>query len=408
MTDSRNRRPRQSSAMSALLSAATAVPVVAGYHVEQLIGEGGFGQVWRATTADGTQVAIKILHLELIRSTDALTRFERELAAIQRLDHRSVVGALGYGKLDDGRPYLALEYVAGPSLRDVIASRGMLPPAEVLALLEPLADALTLAHEQNLIHRDIKASNVILGHDSAGPRPVLLDFGLVKLNDQDGPGLTSSRSMLGTPAAMAPEQMRGQSVTTRTDIYAMGLLAYHMLTGQMAFGGAPGVVQSYLQVHGPRPRPSAKADLDPAIDAPIARALATNPADRFATVKGFVEALRAVIAPQPIASGPEPVIAVYIEGDPHALAAASNLTTSAGMMIALAMPTSMIAVVKVGAIDVAALVAKLGRLEHAKIAIGSTTAELCGNAIDGEALDVEAWAPYPLADGIWVAPSLTP
>ncbi|MEO8846467.1 MAG: serine/threonine-protein kinase [Kofleriaceae bacterium] len=406
MTDSRNRRPKPSSAMSALMSAATVVPVVAGYHVEQLIGEGGFGQVWRATTLDGKPVAIKILHLELIRSTDALTRFERELAAIQRLDHRSVVGALGYGKLDDGRPYLALEYVAGPSLRDVIASRGMLPPAEVLELLEPLSDALTAAHERNLIHRDIKASNVILGHDAAGPRPVLLDFGLVKLNDQEGPGLTSSRSMLGTPAAMAPEQMRGQAVTTRTDIYALGLLAYHMLTGQMAFGGAPGVVQSYLQIHGPRPRPSAKADLDPAIDAPIARALATNPADRFATVGEFIAALRAVIAPQTLATGPEPVVAVYVEGDALALAAASNLTTGAGMMIALAMPNSLIAVAPVGAIDLAALVEKLAKLEHAKVAVGATTAERSGNAIDGEALDVEAWAPYPLADQLWISPAL--
>src|SRR5262249_58837485 len=106
------------------------------------------------------------------------------------------------------------------------------------------------------VHRDVKASNVILGHDERGLRPVLLDFGLVKLVDEVGPGLTSSRSMLGTPAAMAPEQMRGQPVDPRTDIYALGLLAYHMLTGQPAFGGAPGVVQSYLQLHAPRPRPS--------------------------------------------------------------------------------------------------------------------------------------------------------
>jgi hypothetical protein len=204
---------------------------------------------------------------------------------------------------------------------------------------------------------------------------------------------------------MAPEQMRGQPVTIRTDIYAVGLLAYHMLTGQMAFGGAPGVVQSYLQIHGPRPKPSTKADLDPAIDAPIARALATNPADRFATVGEFIEALRAVIVPQPVASGPEHVVAVYVEGDPHALAAASNVTTGAGMMVALATPNSLIAIAKSGAVDVAALAVKLGKL-HAKIAIGPTTAELCGNAIDGEALDVEAWSPYPLADGIWISPAL--
>src|SRR5204863_4828843 len=113
------------------------------------------------------------------------------------------------------------------------------------------------AHELDLVHSDVKASNVILGHDTKSPRPVLLDFGLVKLLDADGPGLTSSRSMLGTPAAMAPEQMKGQPVTARTDVYALGLLAFHMLTGAPAFGGGPGVVQTYLQIHGARPRPSA-------------------------------------------------------------------------------------------------------------------------------------------------------
>src|SRR5262245_56628859 len=139
-------------------------------------------------------------------------------------------------------------------------------------ILKPLCDALAVAHDAGLIHRDVKASNVILAHRGTATHPVLLDFGLVKLVDQVSPELTSSRSMLGSPAAMAPEQMRGQPVDPHTDIYALGLLAYHMLTGQPAFGGAPGVVQSYLQVHGPRPRPSAKVDIDPAIDEPVARA----------------------------------------------------------------------------------------------------------------------------------------
>jgi serine/threonine-protein kinase len=404
MTDSRNRR-RPSGALDALLAASA--PTVPGYRIEKLIGEGGFGQVWRATAEDsGAIVAIKILHLELVRSADALTRFEREIDAVQRLHHRNAVRALGYGKLEDGRPYLALEYVDGPSLLHVITERRTLPPHEVLAVLAPLCDALAAAHAQGLIHRDVKASNVILAHDAQGPRPVLLDFGLVKLTDQEGPGLTSSRTMLGTPAAMAPEQLRGSAITPRTDIYALGLLAFHMLTGQLAFGNAPGVVQSYMQVHGPRPRPSAKAEVDPAIDEPIAKALAPNPQDRFATVHELIAALRAVIAPPPAqAAGPVPVIAVYVEGDPHALAAVSSIATGAGMLIALTTPTSLVAVAP--KVDVAALGAQLAKLEHAKICIGPTTAEITGSTVDGEALDVEAWAPYPIADGVWIAPALS-
>ena len=178
---------------------------------------------------EGDVVAIKILHLELVRSIDALTRFQRELDAIERLHHPNVVRALGHGSLDDGRPYLVLEYVEGPSLREVIHDRGPTPPSEMLTILEPLCDALTVAHAAGLVHRDVKASNVILAKQHGVLRPVLLDFGLVKLIDQVGPGLTSSRSMLGTPAAMAPEQMRGQPVDARTDVYAFGALAYHLV-----------------------------------------------------------------------------------------------------------------------------------------------------------------------------------
>src|SRR5262249_50167649 len=171
--------------------------------------------------------------------------------------------------------------------------------------------------------------NVILARRHGAIRPVLLDFGLVKLVDQVGPGLTSSRSMLGTPAAMAPEQMRGLKVDPRTDIYALGLLAYHMLTGQPAFGGAPGVVQSYLQVHGPRPRPSSKVDIDPAIDEPVARALAPEPAARFPDARSFGDAMRAVIHG---GVGEEvDVVVLYVEGDASGVTCVTAVAQTLGL-----------------------------------------------------------------------------
>jgi serine/threonine protein kinase len=377
-----------------------------GYRLDRLIGEGGFGQVWRVQREQGGEtIAIKVLHLELVRSVDAMTRFQRELDAIERLDHPNVVRGLGHGTLGDGRPYLLLEYIEGPSLREVLHERGALPPAEMLTILEPLCDALHVAHKAGLVHRDVKASNVILARRNAAIRPVLLDFGLVKLTDEVGPGLTSSRSMLGTPAAMAPEQMRGQSVDARTDIYALGLLAFHMLTGQPAFGGAPGVVQSYLQVHGPRPRPSSKVDIDPAIDEPVARALAPEPAARFSEARSFGQALRAVIHG---AVGEEIEVAVvYVEGDGAEVTEATARAESLGLMVALTAPDSMLAVVPRDRVNVARLRDNLsGFSGQTRVAIGISRATISGHLIDGPALDVEGWAPYPLPSGLWVADGL--
>jgi serine/threonine-protein kinase len=380
-------------------------PTVPGFTLDRLVGEGGFGQVWRATSASGEVVAIKVLHLELVRSIDALTRFQRELEAIERLHHRSVVRALSHGSLTDGRPFLVLEYLEGPSLREVLHEQGALSPPEMLTILEPLCDALSIAHAAGLVHRDVKASNVILAHDAAGRRPVLLDFGLVKLIDQVGPGLTSSRSMLGTPAAMAPEQMRGQPVDARTDVYALGLLAFHMLTGQPAFGGAPGVVQSYMQIHGARPRPSTKVEIDPAIDAPIGRALMPEQRDRFATPKELYAALHAVI--HPAAGVDQEVIALYAEASPEVIAQITELVRGMGMTIGLVAPDSVLAVMAIGEIDVGGLRGLLAPLAATgKIAVGKSRALIQGDTVDGDALDAESWAPYPLPDGLWVADDL--
>jgi serine/threonine-protein kinase len=399
-TDGFKRRRRSSSAASTL-------PVVPGIRLERLIGEGGFGQVWRGLHLDeGRRVAVKILHAELVRSLDALTRFGRELDAIGRLAHENVVGLLGHGALRDGRPYLVLEYIEGPSLREVIQDRGALPPREMLEILGPIAEALAASHEAGLVHRDVKASNVMLGRAADGElRPVLLDFGLVKLVDDAGPGLTSSRSMLGTPAAMAPEQMRGLPVDARTDVYALGLLAYHMLTGIPAFGGVPGAAQSYLQIHGARPRPSSKIDLDPAIDEPIVRALAVDPTERFASPNDLFAALREVIAPAEVSSLEVDVVALYVEAGAASVARAREVAASLGMTVALVAPDSVLAVGLKDLVDVGALRALLAPLADARTAIGVTTAAL-GAVVDGQALDVEGWAPYPLSPGMWVSEGL--
>ncbi|MEZ4362063.1 MAG: serine/threonine-protein kinase [Kofleriaceae bacterium] len=391
--------------------------VIAEHTLGEELGGGGFGKVWKARGPHG-EVAIKVLHAELIRSSDALGRFQREQEAIARLTHRNVVKSYGHGVLDDGRPYLILELLRGPTLEDVIAKRHGLPIAEVAAILKPIGEALDHAHRNNIIHRDVKAGNVILAEDEAGPRPVLLDFGLAKLiNTADEPGLTNSRAMVGTPSAMSPEQLRGTSVDARTDVYSTGLLTYHMLTGARPFAGVPAVAQGYLLLHGPRPRPSEVAPLDPAVDAVVMQAMAIEAADRFASVGELVEAFTRAALPRRPSGEAAPAMAVCIEISTQDAAMRERCSVvlleglrALGFSIAVEAPDSMIA----GRPDVEVSVAKeLEALVTAqcaradvRIAIGISTATFTGGAVDGDLLDIENWAPYPLVERVWIDPRL--
>src|SRR6185503_7424125 len=157
------------------------------------------------------------------------------------------------GRADDGRPWFAMELLDGVDLETHIAARGRLTPGEVLTVLGPICDALACAHDAGVIHRDIKASNVFLAADG---RVVLLDFGIAKLSDPGiGAGLTLSRQSLGTPSAMAPEQVAGREASERTDVYALGALLYHMLVGEPPFADSSPTVMQYLHCHARRPRP---------------------------------------------------------------------------------------------------------------------------------------------------------
>lgn len=253
---------------------------VGGYRIVERLDEGGFGVVFRAEPeAGGAPVAIKILHAALVASPNAVARFEREVQSIRRVRHPGVLTVLDAGELDDGRPYFVMELLSGVSLERRLATRGRLPVSEALAILSPLCDALAAAHAMGVVHRDIKASNVFLC-DAPEPRVVLLDFGVAKLLDPEAPGLTASRQLVGTVACMAPEQILGRAVDERTDVYALGALAYRMLTGALPFEAR--LLSSLQQMHlhvDPRP-PSAVAPIGPALDGPVLRALAKSPGDR--------------------------------------------------------------------------------------------------------------------------------
>lgn len=265
------------------------------YVVERFIASGGFGSVYRVRDAEHNRVlALKILHPELCNLGDAFVRFLREAQVLDRIRHPNIIEVYDSGSLPDGRAFVVTEFLSGIDLEEHIESSGALSVASTIEVLEPICDALAHAHAQSVIHRDIKASNVFLCDiDSDGKRRiVLLDFGLAKVIEQGGIDLTASRMTLGTPSCMSPEQIRGDKVDARADIYALGALSFHMLTGRPPFAGKSQTVMQYMHLHGQRPRPSSLAKVSVAIDEVIGRAMAPDRANRYGTAEEFLSALR--------------------------------------------------------------------------------------------------------------------
>jgi serine/threonine-protein kinase len=185
----------------------------------------------------------------------------------------------------------------GVDLGRLVATHGRFSPTEVLGLLEPVCDALHAAHEAGFVHRDLKAGNVMVADGERGRTVKLHDFGIAKLLDpaEDEVGLTASNERLGTPHAMAPEQVRGQQVDRRTDIYAMGVLLYHLLTGRYPFEAARAEDIEWLHVTAAPPPPSESAPVNAEIDAVVLRCLAKLPDERYPDALGLLAAYRAAV-----------------------------------------------------------------------------------------------------------------
>ncbi|WP_437826169.1 serine/threonine-protein kinase [Sorangium sp. So ce1153] len=295
---------------------------VGGYVIASLLGQGGAGAVYRVVSADGGGAAraLKVLHADLATSREAALRFEREVRAIARIRHPNVVAVHDVGELPDGSPYFAMELLDGSDLRAHLASAGRLSLDETLSILEPLAAALSAAHAQAIVHRDIKPSNVFLAGGGGARRVVLLDFGVAKLLDESGPALTGSRQMIGTPAFMAPEQIRGLPTDQRADVYALGALLYALLTGEPPFPATSSLLPQ-LHLHARPPRPSARAPVDPAVDEVLLRALSKDPGRRQQSAAALLEDLRGAAGRAGLPPGAERLaVALHIEARADAAA----------------------------------------------------------------------------------------
>ena len=272
-----------------------------GYRIERKLGAGGMGEVWEATQLSlDRRVALKVIASDIAVDPGFEERFRREAQMAARVDHDAVLPVYDHGMLDDGRMFLAMKLIEGPDLSVLLAKQGALPLQQAVSLLLPIAEALDAAHEQDLIHRDVKPSNVLLEPQKDCWRPYLADFGLAKPRSAAGVH-TRTGNVVGTVAFMAPEQARGdRMIDGRVDVYAFGCLLYRTITGENPYVRDTEAATMLAHVKDPPPVPSrVVAGLPSAVDRVIQRAMEKDTDRRAPSVGALMRWLAQEIAPAP-------------------------------------------------------------------------------------------------------------
>jgi GAF domain-containing protein len=222
------------------------------YRVDAIVGQGGMGAVFRAWDVRlERDVAIKVVRGELLSDPDSRERFRRESQIVARLQHPSIVTVFDYGTLPDGAAFLVMEFVPGEDLRHLLKRERQLAPERAAELLSGIAGGVESAHKAGILHRDLKPENILLPESGTGPKVV--DFGVAKLTTAgiDGGTLTGAGTIVGTPAYMAPEQLRGEGVDGRADVFSLGVMTFEMLTGRLPYGSGSFIDIGMKQAAGP-------------------------------------------------------------------------------------------------------------------------------------------------------------
>lgn len=258
------------------------------YKIINEIGHGGMAIVYRAVdTMLDRSVAIKILLPEASNKERALKRFNREAKTLANLSQSNIVKVLDYGEYE-GSPYLVMEYVSGGTLSSRLGTP--MPYAEAAAILAPVARALHYAHQQKVVHRDVKPSNILINESG---QPMLSDFGILKLIELDETqGITGTGKSVGTPAYMSPEQIRGKEIDGRTDIYSLGVVFFELVTGRKPYNATTPIEVSLQHLHDPIPKARQFIrDLPADVEQIVMRSMAKNPEDRYASMNAFAQGL---------------------------------------------------------------------------------------------------------------------
>ncbi|WP_438026910.1 serine/threonine-protein kinase [Sorangium sp. So ce233] len=285
--------------------------VASRYTVESVIGEGASGVVYRAARdEDGRRVALKVIHKHLSGTPQIFRRYHREAAILRRVEGPHVVRMLDFVE-EDGLLAIALEHIDGSSLEELLQERAPIAVDLAIEIAVQICAALETAHAAGVIHRDLKPANVLIdrpasppdGPDGAAPSPLagrvrVVDFGLAKVvhGEQMSTGLTEQDMIFGTPEYMAPEQVRGEDVDPRCDVYALGCILYEMVVGAVPFSKRTPIAVMTAQI-AEQPLPPRSSEhgglISAGLEAVILRALAKDPAERHPSARAFADALRA-------------------------------------------------------------------------------------------------------------------
>jgi serine/threonine-protein kinase len=282
---------------------------VGSFQIVKMVGRGGMGTVYLAEhPVIGSKVAVKFLHESMAHEPEVVARFYDEARAVNLIGHENIVGVYDLSLLPPDRFYYVMEYLEGETLA-ALERKGRVPVPVGIEILLQLCDALAAAHEQGVVHRDLKPENVFLVARRGHPHFVkLVDFGIAKLRS-GGAGRTQAGVLVGTPEYMAPEQCDDGSIDARTDVYALGVMAFELFTGQLPFTSRSTTQLLLAHLGKEPPRPSSIAPMDAGVEAAILKALEKSPARRFQDMAEFGEALRVAhqrLASEAAARGPAP------------------------------------------------------------------------------------------------------
>src|ERR1700692_1782632 len=256
------------------------------YRVISRGGSGGMADVYLAQDQLlGRDVAVKVLHHHFAEDQEFVERFRREASSAAALSHPNIVGIFDRGEWN-GTYYIAMEYVAGRTLKAIVREQGALDPSAAIEIVVQILRAARFAHRRGVIHRDLKPHNVILDEEG---RARVTDFGIARAGASD---MTLTGSIMGTAQYLSPEQAQGLAVSAASDLYSIGVILYELLAGVVPFEGETVVAIAYKQVSAvPRPPSELSPVVPPSLDAVVLRALAKDPAQRFADAEEFIAVL---------------------------------------------------------------------------------------------------------------------